>query len=613
MAALLGWIAADRTDPRAPGWWNTALARLAVHGSAGCVQHAGAGFRLALLRAGTPSEAGADHIEVTPAGDVLALAGRLWDAAATRSALGESDPDCRGVALWRQAWTRQRETGLRRVSGAFAGVVYDATAHRVWLQVPLGGQQMLYLRQWPDGIGFASDESALVEGSLDAALDPDALVRYFAALGPSPGQGWFRNIRALPAGTGTWLDGRTLPMLRGWVPPVQVWPSRVDDAVAAWRALLLQAVRRSVEDLHIVPALSLSSGLDSMGVAAGLRALDCPCAVWSWHLDPAIGPNEAPAVAALCQHWNLPLHGIAGDTLLPLGGAPRLQPQGELLANLYRELKQRLYTEVWAQGHRVLLNGDSGDHLYGDPAERLWWGWQHGQRLRSLGGALSVLARRGWGARRDPALRRWVAGLLGRRSRAPAPSGYTAAAAQRWQHLIEREVHASAPSDRRADLLWGSYTQRAVAGEVALATTLGLDLRSPWRDPDLLLAAWNLPPHWAMRAGHAKWITRAALQGLLPEADRWRRKTGDLTPFLRHALAGASGVAWRGLLMQPDCRWPEWVDRRWLLAGLAQPATATESHLLRLWLSVAFENWRRACESHLGFPTMEAESAKRIS
>jgi asparagine synthetase B (glutamine-hydrolysing) len=481
--------------------------------------------------------------------------------------------------------------------------LYDAACHELLVQRDPGGARALYFRVEPAGCWFASDESALLEGDLDAALDPAALVRYFAAWAPQPGWGWFRDVQAVRPGE-QWSFNGVRATLQQTLRPPRIVPAKRDaQAIEQYAELLRQAVARSVAGVVGVPALSLSSGLDSQTVAAQLHLLQQPFVAHSWILPSHPASDETDGIHGLIEAWGVPWRHFDGSGAEPLGTDqqwPRPQVCGELFANLYRELKHRLYKSVRADGQRLLLNGDAGDHLYGNPVDWFVHSLQAHRYADVLGELAARVRAQGFALRRDPALRRMASWLLQRRVRNYAPQDFTAPAARTLLDGARLEF-----ADSRERLLLGTYTTRALAAESAYSEPLGLEIRSPLRDPDLLGFALQLRPALSQRAGERKWVARAALRGQLPEESRTRQKSGDLSHFLRASLRGPLLQRWRNLLDQPNARWSQIVQRSSVEHTLAYAQSASETALLRLWLCVAFEQWRSACAYGTQVPTME--------
>ena len=592
MAALLAWLGRRPEVRLGEGRFAAALARLAEHGPAGCSRVSLPGFELALLKAGTPSEALAGPPRVQGAAPALAgaLIGWLWETEATVRTLGLPSPPTDQTELLLAAVARRAQAGLLALEGAFAALVYDPRAHEVLLRTDLAGQRALYLCAVEEGCWISSDEAALVAQPGLASVEPLHVARLLCALAPPADAGWFRGVKQVGAGQLWRVDGQGAHCLLQSGLPERAVPRQRAAVVEAFRALQAQAVRRCCAG---IPAgtlgLSMSGGLDSLGVAAHVRAQSMPLMGLSWTLQQTPDSDESAAIATAAQALKLPLQAFAADALTPLGGAPRRVARGELLSNLYREIKQRLYGEARSHGIRVLLNGAGGDQLYGTAR-----GWLTETLARGhLGAALAELGWRmahGTMPWRDPAVRQVGRVLLGR---PPPDPGLLAGLHPAWQQAVRA---AGLPPPTRRILLNGPYAARAAAAEHAHAEVLGLELRSPWRDPDLMAFALSLSPHLLARRGQRKWLGRAALAGCLPEPQRLAAKRGDLSFFLREALAGPVRARWQTLLTSAHAAWPDYVQPAAIHAALAHPALCSEAALLGLWLCVALEHWREACQ-----------------
>lgn len=590
MAALLAWLGCTPQTRLTEGRFAAALARLALYGRAGCDRISLPGFELARLRAGTPAEVLTGPPRVQPQAPRLAgaLTGWLCETGATARTLGLAQPADQ-TELLLGAFERRAQSGLLALKGQFAALVFDPRAHELWLHLDAAGNRGLFVRAEADGCWVASDESALVEGDAVAALEPLELARYLCALAPSADAGWFRGVRSVGPG-GLWriAAGDARCLLEAALPAIAV-PRADAEVVAQFGALQQQAAVRCAAGVEAAAlGLSMSGGLDSLGVAAWLRRAGVPVRALSWTLPGTPDSDEGAAVRAAAAALELSLQQFDGDGLLPLGGAPRLKPRGELLSNLYRELKQHLYGIAASAGVRVLLNGNGGDQLYGPPRQWL-------VETLSQGHPLAALAELWWRIRhqvppwRDPAVRAWGRRWLGRPAAQPA---LLASVSPAWRNRVQDSL--ATDRDPREQLLRGAYAARAAAAEHLHAEWQGLELRSPWRDADLLGYVARLPAHQLARRGDRKWLGRTALRGVLPEAQRLAPKRGNLRHFLERALMAEPGQQWSALLNRAaETGVPVAIAP--LRSSLADPATASEINLLQLWLVVSLQAWREAC------------------
>ncbi len=507
---------------------------------------------------------------------------------------------------------REGPSALRLFHGPFAAIVVDqrAGAARISLyREPLGRERLSYACA---GMGRSPGGSAptLFVGRLAHPLTSLASVGrridtawcrlHFSLARPRDQRTPFDGVhKVLPGELVTWHRGR---LERERVPPgptshAEPLPSdRV--CIDTFAALLTQAVERALPDDDSPLGIMLSGGMDSAPLAAvaqarygdrgGVRAV-------SWSLPGFPGADEAQAIRAVADHVGCAFELVRVDDRSAVGGALDEDIGFEQpVLNAFRPLKSAVYRAAQRAGCRVLFNGTGGDNLYPNSRYALLDGLRGGRwrlvaeellyRLRASG--LAEL-------HRDPALR-WLGRSLLRRPEKPtaAPVWVSRSLATAWSELpppwpAESIEHAR-PEHYRA-----CYDQLACDGgadENDHAAAFGLEIRDPYRDPDLIAFMLSLPAHLSWRAGQSKWVAREAMRGHLPPVVRTSPRTGLLGEFFAAGYRETMPRL-RALLKRESACWDEFVDRSWLDDALSASAP-TELQMMIVWYCASFECWR---------------------
>ncbi len=451
----------------------------------------------------------------------------------------------------------------------------------------------------------ASEPSALLAHPLvSSAPDDRWLTQYFALSRPTDNRTPFRDIRKLLPGECLVCtpDGMRLtrePLALGRRP---LRYRREADYAEHFRALLDQAVGRSLIDSGERTGIMLSGGMDSGPVAAlaqrRLSAAGRTLTAYSWSLPEYPSADETAEIAACAGHIGCGLQLLPGADEWPLrdlrelagesqfARCERLPPsqarglpcrgQGRLPCHIERRLRRQplsaprpsLDGRVAGRTPRVRAARDRPD------------GW-HLRADRPL-------------ARPRPAGARQASAGLAR----PDPLGARLAHRQRHGSIGTRRAalgRRNRPITRVPTTYQAALDQWAADGlseEVFFASRCGIDRRDPFRDADLIDFMLSIPSYVCYRDGHTKWLARESMRGLLPESIRLRPRGGLLTEFFdagyRRELPSL-----RRLLTARDVAWPAYVDHGWLMRAL-DAREPSEKEKLLVWYCAAFELWRQA-------------------
>jgi asparagine synthase (glutamine-hydrolysing) len=514
---------------------------------------------------------------------------------------------------------------LRRVSGMLAFAVWDGTAETLWLARDRIGEKPLTWGQVGNTVLFASEARALrLHPAFESSLDPvavDAFLRYLCV--PAP-LSIYRGMRKLLPGCALEIDVRgerlsirehryhdTFSMVEAAL--CEGRSLGVREACSRLEASLQVAVRRQmIADVPL--GIFLSGGTDSSTIAMlAQRESAKPVHTFSMgSTDPRY--DEAPAAKAIA---------------LCLGTAHEEAYVGEQDALEVVPTLGSLYDEPFADSSQVptvlvsrlarkqvtvVLGGDGGDELLGGyPKYRilpeLWrkvsrvpWPARHflgmaARRLARLGPSYSAVARQG----------RRYEGLLLSRSfaefaeqmamswRTPPLFASAAEAGSVWWHSPRGAAYSDGEAVMAADLC-GYFPDDLLTKVDRASMSVGLEVRLPFLDPEVIKAAWQLPMELRVGSGPTKQVLRQILASKLPASivngpkrgfsvplGRWL--TGPLRDWARDTLAVA-GRQFDGIL---DLKA---VERQRLQQDL-NPAESNH----RLWAVLMLSAWRSASEA----------------
>ncbi len=262
----------------------------------------------------------------------------------------------------------------------------------------------------------------------------------------------------------------------------------------------------------------------------------------SWSLPGHEGSDEEPWIRATTDHLDLVPDIFDGRDELPYAGlSPEQINPGWIEFNAFRNLLDACYQRAVAAGAEAVINSTAGDFIYPLPIHLPagLWRVRDWSALRAmLGGRLNLWRRgRPW-AWKDPLLRHSLRSLFSRpETRLCSPSRY------RYRLLTPELRHnLPEPPDLPAaafDHPVPDYPAFALAAmgsnrawESGFAERLGLHYHDPYQHQALLQEMLALPFSYSYREGQTKWIMRRFARGLIPDSVLYKRRTGDLFPFL---------------------------------------------------------------------------------
>jgi len=504
-----------------------------------------------------------------------------------------------------------------RLNGMFAFAVYDAAHRRFFLARDRFGKKPLYYSARPGFFAFASELTGLLRHpGVERRIDRRSLQKLFAyGFIPAP-RSLYETVQRLPGGHSMTVDLERPgePLVRKYwefaIEPAQQVPA---NAEAAWgeelRHLLGQAVRRRL--MSDVPlGVFLSGGIDSSAVLAYATEALGREAVSTFSIgfiEPTFDESAFARMAAThfgSLHHQKKLGIDEARTLTPEVlrrlDEPFADPSIVPTFQLCRFARERI---------TVALGGDGGDELFAgyDPFKALAVArWYNALVPASMKAGIRRLAdwlpvseenmslefkvKRGLrGASFPEAMRNpaWLGPLEPREvadlfdEPVAAEDLYSEAIAA-WEGT--RAAHAV---DKTLEFYTRFYLQDDILAKADRASMMvSLEVRSPFLDQDLADFARRIPHEYKYRDGTTKYLLKAALRGVVPDALLDRRKKGFGIPLTR----------W--LRSWGDERFPRaaplFGNRGWPGEALAQHRAGARDHRLALWTLLALERHEEA-------------------
>jgi asparagine synthase (glutamine-hydrolysing) len=518
-------------------------------------------------------------------------------------------------------WEQEREAMLGRLNGMFAFALWDGRDRSLILARDRMGKKPLFWGVFDGELVFASELRALLRHpSVPREVEPAALYRFLTLdYVPTPHAILVGVRKVMPGGyvqvkDGIATEGRFTD-IRVPSSPLRLPPKEAAQLV---HSTLSQAVIRRLES-DVPLGVFLSGGLDSVAVTAAFCDHVPPSEVQTFTLgfdEPSFDESDyAGRVAAHlgtrhhCKVVSVDDAAVAAREVTAIAdeplGDPSLVPTW-LLSRFARE------------NVTVVLSGDGGDELfYGYPTflsdpfasvvSAVLPGFALDRVLPWLAGLIPVSDR---DMSLDFKVSRFVRGLpYGRFDRHLAwIGGFTPAGALEVLHPDASAGLAGLPAfpDSRAWLErtegWPDakalaylycrlYLQDGVLAKVDRASmAVGLEVRSPFLDPEMVRLAFALPADLSLGPWQTKKLVRSMLAGRIPPGILRRPKKGFGMPVSRWLRTGLKTLLDEHLdprkLAREGVFRPEVVSRL-----VAEHLSGKFNHRKELWNLLVFEMW----------------------
>ncbi|MPY88099.1 MAG: asparagine synthase (glutamine-hydrolyzing) [Luteitalea sp.] len=486
------------------------------------------------------------------------------------------------------AYEELGEAFLGRLRGMFALALWDGRTSTLIAARDRAGEKPLYYTETPQGLLLASEVKALLaRPEVSRELDLEALDEFLTYEYVIAPRTMIRGIRKLPAAHFLRYRNGCVEVQRYWDArsvPVRAWEEA--EAAEALRATLRKAVdSQMMADVPV--GIFLSGGIDSSGIAAFMSeaAERRGVSVQSFSLGfDETSYNELPYAREIAHRFGT----IHRDDMV----TPDLVDLFERLVVHLDEpfadvslFPTYLVSRLAREHVKVVLGGDGGDELFG--GYDAYAAYQLAARLERLAPSGAFKAAYVLASLLPPTekkkglinkVRRFTEGM------ATSPPGI---GQYRWMSFmppgLKRRLYAPQLRDAvaRSDVYrpvteaLGAYTgddflNRALYADLRIyladdilvkvdrmSMATSLETRAPFLDADVMELAFSMPGDLKIRNGQRKYILKRALEGILPDRIRMRRKEGfsipmknwlrrELQPLMR-SLLSAERLRRRGL------------------------------------------------------------------
>ncbi len=482
-----------------------------------------------------------------------------------QDASGDAVTDSRLILAAFEKWG---PAGVEKLLGDFAFAVWDKAGRTLFCACDQVGVKQLYYHYVPGKLfAFASEPKALLalEGISSEPDDLHIAEHLMLPVRRDPERTFYKDIKCLPGGRLLKVGSGGLLSQRYWAlqPDQEILLSSDEEYAEAFRELFAEAVACRMRSAYPIGAM-LSGGLDSSSItsmAATLQARgnvsDNPLFTLSAVYESVTSIDERPYIETVLDKYGLDRHYFFADKVGVLDAADQIQWHADQpVEGGNARIPWRLYEEASRRGARVVLDGFDGDSTVSH-GTGYWFELAHaGRWIKLLSEVKQYSDMRGLPWR--PAAWTWIRGCLVNPTLARMDwarairdqfNGKKAAPQQTPYPLFNPEFidrvreHFAPPeplplTEREAH--FRKLTSVSFAAGIRFLTALGaahqIELRLPFMDVRLMKFALALPPAQKLAGGWERAILRRAMEGILPEAIRWRPGKTDMTPGVIHSL-----------------------------------------------------------------------------
>ena len=507
----------------------------------------------------------------------------------------------------------------RHLEGMFAFAVWDRRRSRLILGRDRVGKKPLYYWSGDGRLVFGSEiKAVLADPSVPRRLDPGAIPAYLSfGYVPTP-RTFYEGVQSLPPGHVLTFEPGGEPRIESyWEPPLAGVNGAghlnisLAEGAREVRSRLEGAVRRRlVSDVPL--GAFLSGGIDSSTVVGLMaRQMDRPVQTFTMGFEDSQGFDERPYARQVAR-----LHGTDHHEFVVQPDAVELverlvwhhdQPFGDSSAVPTYTVAKLTRAHV-----TVALTGDGGDELFAG-YERFLAGLlaRHYASLPAVAQHAVHAGIRHMPARALPAPRE-RAERFARVAEQGLPDAYRS-----WISFIQdqergrlldgrdddwaiedyratwRGSQGARPLDRLLDLNLRTYLLDDLLVKAdRMSMAHGLEVRSPFLDPELLSFVARLPPRHKLRGLRLKRILKEAVKDLMPPNIVDRPKRGFGVPLdrwfrdeLRPYVAATLGA--------PDARLKAYVVPPAVDALIAEHDRGERNHGHALWTLLTLEVFLR--------------------
>ena len=483
------------------------------------------------------------------------------------AALDVADRAIPDSALILLAYDRWGEACPEKLLGDFAFVLWDGRRGAIFCaRDHIGVKPFFYYHKTGRLFACASEIKALLcLPDIPQRLNEARVGECLGLLLDDKETTFYHEILRLPPGHRLTVDPKGARLDAYWaLDPHRSLEGRSNDEYAQeFRWLFTEAVRARMRSAFPIGSM-LSGGLDSSSVTCTARGIAAaqgkgPLHTFSLVFDDVPSCDERGYIQAVVEQSGLTPHFVRGDKVSPLSDFEQVlgyEDEPFLPPNLF--LVRALYETASKNGVQVLLDGVDGDST-------VFHGEGYLRELVRAGRILAVLrelrgiARHGrlpW--RRacrvhviSPLIPDWLRrayrSFPGRRPHETTETRMRSLICPDFAkriHLIERVREDEARGRTRPRTVREAHWHRLNHGSTPFglevidhaASRFGIESRHPFFDRRLLEFCLALPADQKMFEGWTRIVLRRAMEGILPEAIRWRPGKSNLSPNFAHSL-----------------------------------------------------------------------------
>jgi len=455
---------------------------------------------------------------------------------------------------------------LPMLNGIFALAIWDPRDRSLLVARDGADVKPLYYAETLSGFVFASELKALLAcDEVDRSIDARAVWLYLTYLWSPTPYTMLRAVRKLEPGTALVVrEGRIAERWRFYELPYPAprFNGDAQSAAAAVRRALDEAVRRQmVADVPV--GAFLSGGLDSSAIVAFARRhaperrIQCFTIETSHSTRDEGFVDDLPYARRVAAHLGVDLHTIRVGPEIVTHFERMVWHLDEPQADLAPLNALMICELARSHGIKVLLSGAGGDDVftgyrrhYALMQER-WWRWLPASARAALAATARALPAG------TPLLRRVRRALVdaGLDGDERLVSYFAWLPQADSAPLLSPELRAQCAGWSPLDPLLQSL--RAIEGEREplnrmlfleakhflcdhnlnytdkMGMAVGVEVRVPFLDPDLMRLAASLPAQFKQRGSEGKWILKRAMEPDLPRDVIYRPKTGFGVPLRR--------------------------------------------------------------------------------
>ncbi|MCB1600256.1 MAG: asparagine synthase [Xanthomonadales bacterium] len=438
-----------------------------------------------------------------------------------------------------------RELAGRRFTEPAALARVEDSARRLTLTRDLLGHRHLVWTRVSGGIlASTREEPLLIHPEVSPVWNDSHIAAMLAQIPPEDTSTPFQQIFSIAPGMTAEFTPKGMREFRERFEPCEDVAGCTDTQLAnRFRDLLQDSVYRAACGANRI-GLSISSGLDAASIAAVLmqqhKSPVVPVGVcYGYRTEDGADIDERVLAAQLCQRLGIEFVGIDASSIplsFTLDGGWN-SPIGAVQENPYREIKSEVYRRLADHGADVVLVGHGADQFAMMPANWIWSAWANKRYDWIIEGLRSYLRHRGlWGTLRHPSIRRLVKYLLQGRTglmRSIAPPELPTCFRDQWMEARTQALSrlSAWPDPSRAAEHFNAFESADYALEVPNAEHYGLDIRSPYRDWNLVRFVLSTPTFLMAGPIGYKWLLKRAAAPFLDSQWINRPKFGDLSPL----------------------------------------------------------------------------------